>query len=117
MHHRQQIHIGKGESEMTDATPVDLGNNLLGPTPAQMACSRTTIPDADGNPVTLIVITIRTPSTTFTVFLDEKSAAQWASDIGKTSRAGSSALIVPTGLPPLEPGITEALRQQNGGRA
>lgn len=55
---------------LLEEPPVDLGNSLLGRQNARLFFA----PDGEGN----LAVTIRTPSTTLTVFLDGPHARQWA---------------------------------------
>jgi hypothetical protein len=97
------------------APPVDLGNALLRPADAQLALAQVTIADQP-----LVVVTIRTATTTLSVHLAPEDAVRWGTQLTATGRGtgGGGGLIIPTnGVPTLDPGLAEAIRRQaNGGR-
>jgi hypothetical protein len=68
---------------------VDLANDLLGPTPAELTTASAMCPDG----VRRGVMTIRTPSTTLTVYLTRASMLEWARQMNTTA-AGIPAIAV-----------------------
>jgi phosphodiesterase/alkaline phosphatase D-like protein len=79
---------------MTDQTipqavpPIDPANQLLGPVNAEL-----TVGVANTTEGQRLILTIRTPSTTNTVFLTRDDAVNWAQVI-QSNAAGMSGLVV-----------------------
>lgn len=73
--------------------PVDQGNPVLGPGPALLSLHRITPPGGEQ----LVSLTIRTPSTTLTVFLGRQDALTWARML-RAEAQQLSGLIVASGL-------------------
>ena len=70
--------------------PVDPGNRLLGPVPAELTCAVLGTPAGQR-----LALTIRTGSATLTVFLDKAAAGSWAAAIsGNAGRMSGSGLVV-----------------------
>lgn len=78
--------------QMPQMPPVDRGNAILGETPAVMAVTPANTPAGPR-----LLLTIRTPSTTLTIFLDRDNALAWARHLRNTAQ-GTSPLIVPNGV-------------------
>lgn len=71
--------------------PADLGNALLGETPVQWSLTLAQTPLGQR-----LVHTIRTPSTTLTVFLQKADAVTWAQNLkDKADQMSASGLVVP----------------------
>lgn len=85
------------------AAPVDEGNPILATGPALLSTSFIDLPGGAGK---RLVATIRTSSTTCTVFLDADQAHQWAFTFGSQA-AKMPRLVVP--------GLDQALRGPFGG--
>ena len=68
---------------------VDEGNALLCETPAQLTTMRVNTPVGQR-----LAATIRTPSTTLTVFLDGTDARTWAAQLTKDAASVSAARLV-----------------------
>jgi hypothetical protein len=82
--------------------PIDPGNPLLDGGPARLTTS--VVETADGQ---RLALTIRTASTTLTVFLNQDGARTWAANItGTAGRMSAAGLIVApgNGLPVKGPG-------------
>jgi hypothetical protein len=80
--------------------PFDQGNQLLAGGPAQLTVNE--VMTAQGK---LASLTIRTTSTTLTVFLSREDLAAWATSMQRQSDAMTGLLLVPAGAMPLgEPG-------------
>jgi len=75
-----------------EVPPVDLGNPVLAPDRALLSLYRITPPGGEQ----LVSLTIRTPSTTLTVFLGRDDALTWARML-RTEAQRLSGLIVPSG--------------------
>lgn len=67
-------------------------NDLLGPTPAHLATSVIDTPKG-----MLALATIRTPSTTLTVFLTPADLQAWTDNLGHTLQKAKSLLTVVSG--------------------
>jgi len=74
------------------SAPRDLGNDLLGPQPAQITGS---IVDTELGE--RCMLTIRTPSTTLTVFLAKPEAIEWGRNVSEVGNA-MSGLIAANGV-------------------
>lgn len=72
-------------------TPFDTGNGLLNPTDCVMAVTAVKGPQGER-----LAVTLRTASTTMTVFLDKASADNWASTL-KTAASKMTNLILANG--------------------
>lgn len=72
-----------------EVPPVDPGNQLLADHGAQIACA-----PVDTSAGQRLALTIRTPSTTLTVFLQKQDAENWAAMIAQAALSVSG-LIVP----------------------
>ena len=70
-------------------TPVDLGNDLLGEEPAKMLTSIVETPHGKR-----CALTIRTASTTLTVFLPKANVDDWAQNLQKTGDAMTGLVVV-----------------------
>lgn len=81
-----------------EVPPVDVGNALLGETPAQLSCALVQTPGGQRT-----VLTIRTVSTTQTVFLAKADADQWAASI--KAAAGAMSPLILASAPGQIPGI------------
>lgn len=99
------------QPQQPNVAPVDLGNPILSTGRALLSTSFLDLPDGAGK---RLVATIRTESTTCTVFLDADQAQQWAFTFGSQS-AKMPRLVVPgsPGVPPVDFG---KLGDLNGGR-
>lgn len=75
--------------------PVDQANALLAPTDAQLATGLVQTPQGQR-----MVLTVRTASTTVTLFLSRDDADVWAESI-RVAAGQMSRLIVPSGALPL----------------
>lgn len=77
-------------------TPADMGNGLLAETPANLTTSLANTPSGQR-----MVMTIRTPSATVSVFLNGQDAQRWGDQIrGLAAQMSSAGLIVAgPGLP------------------
>lgn len=85
-----------------EPAPLDVGNTLLAETGAQLTTAL--VPTAQGQ---RLAFTIRTPSTTLTVFLVKDDAIAWAGNVRNMAKQmSSSGLIVAT------PGVNGAVGQQ-----
>lgn len=73
--------------------PFDFNNPLLGETPAQL--TSTVIPTANGQ---RLAVTIRTGSTTITVFLSREDATAWADNIATGAKKVSGLIAAPPGM-------------------
>lgn len=69
--------------------PADPGNGLLGETPAQMTTAMVQTPAGQR-----LMLTIRTPSCTVTVFLAGQDAKAWAAQLARESGQMSTAGLV-----------------------
>jgi hypothetical protein len=76
--------------------PFDPGNALLAGGPAQLSVNEVMTPQ--GKAATL---TIRTASTTLTVFLSREDLAAWAASMQRKADDMSGLLLVPAGAMPL----------------
>lgn len=73
--------------------PADLGNHLLLPGPAVLTTSPVNLPDGPR-----LMLTIRTGSTTLTVFLAKEDLQMWRKQLERDEqRMGGSKLITATG--------------------
>ena len=72
---------------------VDLANPMLGPAPAMLDVANVTTPEGSQ-----VVMTVRTSSSTTTVFLTKEQAEEWGRILNR-SAAQLSGLIVPGGPP------------------
>lgn len=79
--------------DISSVPPVDLGNPVLGPGPVLLSLHRITPPGGEQ----LVSLTIRTPSTTLTVFLGREDALAWARML-RAEAQQLSGLIVASGL-------------------
>ena len=82
---------------MTQASPppVDPGNPLLGPTATTMQMAIMETPQGQR-----LALTIRTPASTTTVFLNGEEARNWAAGLTRmASMLSASGLIVANGHP------------------
>jgi hypothetical protein len=69
--------------------PFDMGNILLGEAPAQLVTQIVNTPGGQR-----LALTVRTPSTTLTVFLAKDDANRWLSQL-QTETGRMSGLILP----------------------
>jgi hypothetical protein len=69
--------------------PVDVGNRLLGECAAELQTGLVKTPRGER-----MTVTIRTPSTTVTVFLDQPTGQQWSDQFRGTVRRFSSGGLV-----------------------
>jgi len=73
----------------------DKGNQLLGELPAQLTTDVTEFPSGQR-----LILTIRTPTTTLTVFLQGADAKKWAHQLSSEAAMMSDAgLIAANGIP------------------
>lgn len=73
------------------APPIDNGNGLLGETPATLTTGLVNTPNGQR-----AALTIRTPSTTLTVFLGQQDARTWAEHLRRTAeQMTGGGLIIP----------------------
>lgn len=79
---------GMPEQQVVEVPVVDVGNPLLAETPAHLACAVAQTPGGQR-----AVLTIRTASSTVTVFLSKQDLEQWQSDL-KATRSAMTGLIV-----------------------
>jgi len=80
-------------------TPFDTGNPLLAEGPALMITA--VIPSPTGQ---RLAVTVRTPSTSLTVFLAGADAKNWAAQLTRDAAGMSGTrLVVPNGGAPLPP--------------
>lgn len=77
------------QPHLTQVAPFDAANSLLADHGAQATCS--VVGTSAGQ---RLALTIRTPSTTLTVFLQKQDAEQWAQMIAQAA-LNVSGLIVP----------------------
>jgi hypothetical protein len=66
-----------GDQVTPQIPPVDPGNTILSPGPAQLSATRG---DVAGTPH--LIVTVRTGSATVTVFLDKDQARDWSRVLG-----------------------------------
>lgn len=79
--------------EPQGAMPVDPGNGLLGECPATMTTAMVQTPAGQR-----LALTIRTPSSTTTVFLGGKDAQAWAAQLTRESgQMSTSGLVAANG--------------------
>jgi hypothetical protein len=77
-------------------TPFDTGNGLLAESPAMLTTAVVTTPMGQR-----LALTIRTPSTSLTVFLAGADGKKWAAQLTRDASGMSSAgLVVPNGIVP-----------------
>lgn len=91
---------------MTDTAipPVDPGNQLLAPVPAQLTTAVVNTPDGQR-----AVMTVRTPSATVTVFLERDDVRAWGAKLSACADDMTGLTIVrggtPSGLLSAVPGV------------
>ncbi len=83
------------QEQQVAVPPYDPGNTLLGGTPAQLSCAL--VPTEAGQ---RLALTIRTVSTTQTVFLDRQDADLWASQIKAAASAMTGLILAGPGAMP-----------------
>lgn len=76
--------------EQVQTPPMDPGNSILAPGPAQLAASQ--VQTTNG---AMLAVTVRTPSTTVTVFLTREDAAAWGAHLSEGAGA-LTGLILPS---------------------
>ena len=73
--------------------PADPGNQLLSISPAQMTTAKVPTPDGER-----LMLTIRTTSTTMTVFLTGGDAKTWAAQLAReAANMSASGLVIANG--------------------
>lgn len=80
------------------APPIDVGNQLLGGVPAQLTVSEQMTPSGKA-----AALTIRTPSTTLTVFLAREELADWAGTMQRTADQMGGLMLIGAGALPTVP--------------
>lgn len=73
--------------------PFDINNPLLTEVPAQL--TSTVVPTANGQ---RLAVTVRTGSTTLTVFLSREDATAWAENMATGARKVSGLIAAPPGM-------------------
>ena len=76
-----------------DLPPLDPGNSLLRPAPATLTMSHTALDDGQA----VLLLTVRTATTTLTVFLKREEALEWARLV-RNAAQGLSPLALPPGV-------------------
>ena len=86
---------GSAPAAPTQLPPADPGNPSLAPGPAMLTISNVRIAGPEVRDTgDRVLATIRTPSTTLTVFLPREDAEQWAAALSAAAR-NCSPLVLP----------------------
>lgn len=83
------------EQLVKKAEGLDIGNKFLAPVPCSMKPGRMRLPDG----TEWLIVTWRTPDTTFTLLLDKETGRAWGESLIATSD-GMSGLITGNGQVP-----------------
>lgn len=84
-------------SQIDPQLPVDPGNPLLAAQPSQIFTAIANTPVGQR-----LIMTLRTPSTTLTLFLDKNEAANWGAQItGESVKMSGSGLFIPGAVIPV----------------
>lgn len=90
------FHVRDDPARDLDVPLFDKGNNLLGELPAQLTTDVIDIPVGGQR----LCLTIRTPTTTLTVFLTGADAKNWAKQLSSEVAAMSSAGLIAANITP-----------------
>lgn len=87
----------------TEPPPVDIGNHLLAPGPAAITVKKWQL-TLDTGPTDTVLLTIRTQSTTISVWVRPEDARKIAAELVAEADKCSSLVVAPAGLrlPPMQ---------------